>query len=108
MHRVSDPQIQDVGDVVIKVAARAIRSSDLHVYDGYTPTMEASDVLGHETIGEEVEAGRGVQNLKGGNRVPVRLELRDRRRQERQETTDQAQCTLHFSRIAAPLWGQNA
>ncbi|WP_244512138.1 alcohol dehydrogenase catalytic domain-containing protein [Bosea robiniae] len=96
-----------MGDVVIKVAACAIRSSDLHVYDRYTPTMEVSDVLGHETMGEEVEAGCGVQNLKGGNRVPVRQELRDRRRQEHQETTDQAQCPLHFSRIAAPLWRQS-
>ncbi len=39
--------------------------------DGYTPTMEAGDVLGHETMGEVVEVGRGVQNLKVGDRVVV-------------------------------------
>lgn len=68
---VPDPQIQDVGDVVIKVTACAICGSDLHVYDGYTPTMEAGDVLGHETMGEVVEVGRDVRNLKVGDRVVV-------------------------------------
>jgi threonine dehydrogenase-like Zn-dependent dehydrogenase len=68
---VSDPQIQDGGDVVIKVTACAICGSDLHVYDGYTPTMEAGDVLGHETMGEVVEVGAGVRNLKIGDRVVV-------------------------------------
>lgn len=68
---VPDPQIQDAGDVVIKVTACAICGSDLHVYDGYTPTMEAGDVLGHETMGEVVEVGRGVRNLKVGDRVVV-------------------------------------
>lgn len=68
---VPDPQIQDAGDVVIKVTACAICGSDLHLYDGYTPTMEAGDVLGHETMGEVMEVGRGVQNLKVGDRVVV-------------------------------------
>jgi threonine dehydrogenase-like Zn-dependent dehydrogenase len=68
---VPDPQIQDAGDVVIKVTACAICGSDLHVYDGYTPTMEAGDVLGHETMGEVVEVGRDVRNLKVGDRVVV-------------------------------------
>lgn len=68
---VPDPQIQDAGDVVIKVTACAICGSDLHVYDGYTPTMEAGNVLGHETMGEVVEVGRGVHKLKVGDRVVV-------------------------------------
>ncbi|KRE05021.1 alcohol dehydrogenase [Bosea sp. Root381] len=68
---VPDPQIQDASDVVIKVTACAICGSDLHVYDGYTPTMEAGDVLGHETMGEVVEVGRDVRNLKVGDRVVV-------------------------------------
>ncbi|TCR68239.1 zinc-dependent alcohol dehydrogenase [Bosea sp. BK604] len=68
---VPDPQIQDAGDVVIKVTACAICGSDLHVYDGYTPAMKAGDVLGHETMGEVVEVGRGVQQLKVGDRVVV-------------------------------------
>lgn len=68
---VPDPQIQDAGDVVIKVTACAICGSDLHVYDGYTPTMEAGDVLGHETMGEVVEVGSSVRNLRIGDRVVV-------------------------------------
>lgn len=68
---VPDPKIQEAGDVVIKVTSCAICGSDLHVYDGYTPTMEAGDILGHETMGEVVEVGRDVRNLRVGDRVVV-------------------------------------
>jgi threonine dehydrogenase-like Zn-dependent dehydrogenase len=68
---VPDPRIEADGDVVIKVTACAICGSDLHLYDGYMPTMESGDVLGHETMGEVVEIGRGVTKLKIGDRVVV-------------------------------------
>jgi threonine dehydrogenase-like Zn-dependent dehydrogenase len=35
------------------------------------PTMERGDVLGHEFMGEVVEVGRAVRNLKVGDRVVV-------------------------------------
>jgi threonine dehydrogenase-like Zn-dependent dehydrogenase len=54
---------------IIKVTACAICGSDLHIYDGVIPTMESGDVLGHETMGEVVEVGYGVSNLKKGDRV---------------------------------------
>lgn len=68
---VPDPGIQQHGDVIIKVTACAICGSDLHLYGGIIPEMESGDVLGHETMGEVVEIGHGVKNLKVGDRVVV-------------------------------------
>lgn len=68
---VEDPKIEADGDVIIKVTACAICGSDLHLYDGYMPSMERGDILGHETMGEVVEVGSGVAKLKIGDRVVV-------------------------------------
>ncbi|OWK35286.1 zinc-dependent alcohol dehydrogenase [Fimbriiglobus ruber] len=68
---VPDPKIQDPRDAIIKVTATAICGSDLHLYDGYMPTMQAGDILGHEFMGEVVELGSAVTNLKKGDRVVV-------------------------------------
>ena len=68
---VPDPKIQNPRDAIIKVTSTAICGSDLHLYDGYMPTMEAGDILGHEFMGEVVELGSAVTNLKKGDRVVV-------------------------------------
>ena len=68
---VPDPGIEDPRDAIIKVTACAICGSDLHIYDGMIPQMKSGDVLGHETMGEVVEVGSGVTNLKVGDRVVV-------------------------------------
>ncbi len=68
---VPDPKIERPGDAIIKVTACAICGSDLHLYDGVMPGMERGDVLGHETMGEVVEVGSEVGNLKPGDRVVV-------------------------------------
>jgi threonine dehydrogenase-like Zn-dependent dehydrogenase len=68
---VPDPQIQDPRDVIIKVTSSGICGSDLHLLDGYMPTMEKGDILGHEPMGVVVEVGNQVQNLKKGDRVVV-------------------------------------
>src|ERR1700712_5767563 len=68
---VPDPKIQHPRDAVIKITACAICGSDLHLYDGYQPTMESGDILGHENMGEVVEVGAGVRNLRVGDRVVV-------------------------------------
>jgi threonine dehydrogenase-like Zn-dependent dehydrogenase len=68
---VPDPQIQDSRDAIIKVTACAICGSDLHIFDGVIPSMESGDIVGHETMGEVVEVGKGVGNLKVGDRVVV-------------------------------------
>jgi threonine dehydrogenase-like Zn-dependent dehydrogenase len=71
VERVPDPQILNPRDAIVKVTATAICGSDLHIYDGYIPTMERGDILGHEFMGEVVEVGRGNDRLKVGDRVVV-------------------------------------
>jgi threonine dehydrogenase-like Zn-dependent dehydrogenase len=68
---VPDPRILNARDAVVKVTSTAICGSDLHLYDGYIPTMRKGDVLGHEFMGEVVELGSGVGNLAIGDRVVV-------------------------------------
>ena len=68
---VPDPKILDPRDAIIKITRTAICGSDLHLLDGYMPTMEAGDILGHEFMGEVVEIGSGVKNLKIGDRIVV-------------------------------------
>jgi threonine dehydrogenase-like Zn-dependent dehydrogenase len=71
VERVPDPQILNARDAIVKVTATTICGSDLHLYNGYMPTMQKGDILGHEFMGEVVELGKGVTNLKVGDRVVV-------------------------------------
>ena len=71
---VSDPEIEDARDAVIKVTSCAICGSDLHLYHNLIPAMLPGDVMGHETMGEVVELGpeakaRGGLNV--GDRVVI-------------------------------------
>ena len=68
---VPDPVILNPRDAIIKVTTTAICGSDLHIYDGYIPTMQKGDVLGHEFMGEVVEVGKDNTRLKVGDRVVV-------------------------------------
>lgn len=68
---VPDPTILNPRDAIIKVTSTAICGSDLHLYDGYIPTMRSGDILGHEFMGEVVETGPGVKNLQQGDRVII-------------------------------------
>src|SRR2546423_9059626 len=68
---VPDPKILNARDAIVRVTSTAICGSDLHLYDGYVPSMEKGDVLGHEFMGEVMEVGKGVKNLKVGDRVVV-------------------------------------
>jgi len=71
LERVPDPTIINPRDAIVKVTTTAICGSDLHLYNGYIPTMEKGDILGHEFMGEVVEVGSGVTNLAVGDRVVV-------------------------------------
>lgn len=68
---VPDPEILNPRDAIIRITATAICGSDIHLYDGYIPTMQKGDILGHEFMGEVVEVGKEVKNLKKGDRVVV-------------------------------------
>jgi threonine dehydrogenase-like Zn-dependent dehydrogenase len=68
---VPDPKILNQQDAIVKISSTAICGSDLHLYNGFVPTMERGDILGHEFMGEVMEVGRGVKKLKVGDRVVV-------------------------------------
>ncbi len=68
---VPDPRIEDPRDAIVRITSTAICGSDLHLYNGFVPTMERGDILGHEFMGEVVEVAQGVTNLAVGDRVVV-------------------------------------
>ncbi len=68
---VPDPTIHEPTDAIIRVTSTAICGSDLHLFDGFQPTMESGDILGHEPMGIVVEVGSAVKKLKKGDRVVV-------------------------------------
>ena len=68
---VPDPKILNPRDAIIKITSTAICGSDLHIYNGFIPSMQSGDILGHEFMGEVVEVGSGVRNVKKGDRVVV-------------------------------------
>lgn len=68
---VPDPQILNKRDAIVKITSTAICGSDLHLFNGFIPTMEKGDILGHEFMGEVVEVGSDVRQRKVGDRVVV-------------------------------------
>ena len=68
---VPDPTLLNPRDAIVKVTRAAICGSDLHLYGGYIPTMRKGDILGHEAMGEVVEVGTEVRNLRVGDRVVI-------------------------------------
>jgi threonine dehydrogenase-like Zn-dependent dehydrogenase len=71
VEEVPDPQILNPRDAIVKISSTAICGSDLHLYNGFIPTLQKGDILGHEFMGEVVEVGREVKNLAVGDRVVV-------------------------------------
>lgn len=70
---VPDPKILNPRDAIVRITTTCICGSDLHLYDGFVPTMEQGDIMGHEFMGEVVEVGPGInrEKLKVGDRVVV-------------------------------------
>jgi threonine dehydrogenase-like Zn-dependent dehydrogenase len=71
VEQVPDPKILNRRDCIVKITSTAICGSDLHLYNGFMPTMEKGDILGHEFMGEIVETGPDVKQRKVGDRVVV-------------------------------------
>jgi threonine dehydrogenase-like Zn-dependent dehydrogenase len=71
VEHVPDPKILNQRDAIVKITSTAICGSDLHLFNGIVPTMHSGDVLGHEFMGEVMEVGREVKNLRVGDRVVV-------------------------------------
>jgi threonine dehydrogenase-like Zn-dependent dehydrogenase len=72
---VPDPKILNPHDAIVRITSTAICGSDLHLYDGLIPTMERGDILGHEFMGEIVDTGPEVRNVKAGDRVVVPFDI---------------------------------
>ena len=74
---VPDPIIEDPRDAVIRVTSTCICGSDLHLRNGFVPTMCAGDVMGHESMGEVVEVGAEAraQGPSVGDRVVVPFQM---------------------------------
>jgi len=68
---VPDPRILQPTDAIVRITSTAICGSDLHLYNGFIPSMEKGDILGHEFMGEIVEVGGEVKRVKVGDRVVV-------------------------------------
>jgi threonine dehydrogenase-like Zn-dependent dehydrogenase len=71
VEKVPDPKIINGRDAIVRITTTAICGSDLHLLDGYIPTMQTGDILGHEFMGEVVEVGPENSKLKVGDRVVV-------------------------------------
>ncbi len=71
VEQVPDPAIVNPRDAIVRVTTTCICGSDLHMYDGYIPTMQPGDILGHEFMGEVVALGKEVSNVRIGDRVAV-------------------------------------
>ena len=71
VEQVPDPKILNPRDAIVRITTSAICGSDLHLLNGFIPTMQSGDILGHEFMGEVVEVGKGNAKLKVGDRVVV-------------------------------------
>jgi len=69
---VTDPEIEDPRDAIVKISSCAICGSDLHLFHNFIPAMMPGDIMGHEMMGEVVETGKGLNgDLKKGDRIVV-------------------------------------
>src|SRR5262245_26675886 len=71
VENVDDPKIINPRDAIVKITSTCICGSDLHLFDGYIPTMKRGDILGHEFMGEVVEVGKEVRRIRKGDRVVI-------------------------------------
>lgn len=68
------PKIKDKRDAIVKVTMSSICTSDLHIIRGFVPKAVPETILGHEFVGEIVDVGSDIKNLKKGDRVSANCE----------------------------------
>ena len=71
LDNVPDPKIKDDTDAIVRITSSAICGTDLHFVRGTVPGLKKGTVLGHEAVGIVEEIGKGVRNLRVGDRVVV-------------------------------------
>jgi threonine dehydrogenase-like Zn-dependent dehydrogenase len=105
---VPEPRLINPGDAIVKVSSTAICGSDLHLYNGFIPTLEKGDILGHEFMGEVVEVGPEVHQLRIGDRVVVPFPIAcGRCRMCHEELWSLCENTNPNAWMAEKLWGQS-
>ncbi|WP_437653179.1 zinc-dependent alcohol dehydrogenase [Sorangium sp. So ce1182] len=105
---VPDPKILNSNDAIVRITSTAICGSDLHLFNGFVPTMEKGDVLGHEFMGEVVEVGSSVKNLSVGDRVVVPFPIAcGRCAMCRQELFSVCENSNPNAWMAEKLWGHS-
>jgi threonine dehydrogenase-like Zn-dependent dehydrogenase len=74
---VPDPTIEHPKDAIVRISSTCICGSDLHLMNGFVPTMMLGDVLGHEPMGEVVEVGSEAKarGVNVGDRVVVPFQM---------------------------------
>jgi threonine dehydrogenase-like Zn-dependent dehydrogenase len=74
---VPEPRIEDPKDAIVQITSTCICGSDLHLMNGFVPTMCLGDVLGHEPMGEVMEVGpeARAKGLNVGDRVVVPFQM---------------------------------
>lgn len=65
------PKIEHPEDAIVKVLRSCICGSDLHIYHGLVPDTRVGTTFGHEFVGEVVELGSEVTEVKVGDKVIV-------------------------------------
>jgi threonine dehydrogenase-like Zn-dependent dehydrogenase len=75
VEEVPDPFVQEPTDAVIRVTTSNICGSDLHLYEPLAPFMGVGNILGHENMGQVVEVGSEVGDLKVGDRVSIPFQI---------------------------------
>lgn len=63
------PKIENSKDAIVRVTLSSICTSDLHIMHGFVPRANNDIVLGHEFVGEVVDIGSEVKDIKKGDRV---------------------------------------
>jgi threonine dehydrogenase-like Zn-dependent dehydrogenase len=106
IEEVPEPRILNPRDAIVKVTSTAICGADLHLYNHFVPTVEKGDILGHEFVGEVVDVGPGVKNLKSGDRVVVPFPIAcGQCHYCRQELTSLCENSNPNAWMAEKLWG---
>ena len=71
VEEVPDPQILNARDAIVKVTSTAICGSDLHLYNGSSRRWRRATSSATSSWARSWRSGRGVKNLKVGDRVVV-------------------------------------
>jgi threonine dehydrogenase-like Zn-dependent dehydrogenase len=71
LEEVSDPELVEATDALLRITASAICGTDLHMIRGTLPGMKSGTVLGHEAVGIVEAVGESVRDIAVGDRVIV-------------------------------------